>query len=165
MQSSNPVLVVDDDPDWREELRSALAEAGYECRVVADYEAGLNALRELRLLALILDLQLETERPENEDFMGWKLAQEAVDCDVPIIIVTGHPSVDRARRAFREYGVIDFLDKEHLSRRELTDRMSETVKASRQKRLSDQGKQTAVEKIREVFYGGGRIRLRDDGRE
>jgi DNA-binding NtrC family response regulator len=163
VQSLDRVLIVEDDPEWQEEVSSMLSEAGYDYELAADYETGLDALCKTRLLALILDLKLRTDPPENEDFVGWQLAQEALDRDVPIIIVTGHPSVTRARRAFRDYKVIDFLDKEHLTRQELIERVSEGIEASRRKQLSSGETQKAIEKIREIFYGGKRVSVKERG--
>ena len=160
MQSSDSVLIVEDDPDWQETLGAMLSEASYRCKLAIDYNGGLKELGKQRPLALILDLQLRTERPEDEDFLGWKLARQALELDVPIIVVTGHASVPEANKAFRKYKVIAFLDKGHLNKTELLARVAEGVEASRQKHLSDSEKQHALKRMRELFFRGGPIATR-----
>jgi DNA-binding NtrC family response regulator len=151
------ILIVEDDPDWQKELSSILSEAGYQCEIAEDYATGLESLRGHCPSTLLLDLQL-CKHNTNEEFLGWKLAKQALESSVPIIIVTGHPSVSGARKAFRDYRVIDFLDKEKLDREELERRVSEGVKASQEHSLSLPERERALEKLRERFYKGKSMR-------
>jgi len=158
MQSSGIVLVVEDDPDWQETLCEMLSKAAYSYKLATDYNSGLKELRKQDISALILDLQLRTEHPENEDFIGWSLAQQALERNVPIIVVTGHASVSEANKAFRKYKVIAFLDKGLLNETELLARVSEGVEASRQRKFSDSEKQRVFQQMQELFFGGKPIK-------
>lgn len=158
MSPSNLVLIVEDDKYWRDELVRILSDSGYRCIAACNYESGLDKLRNHHPFTLVLDLQLRNPHTEDEEFVGWKLAQEALEYDVPIIIITGHPSVARARKAFRVYKVIDFFDKADFNKGELIRRVSEGEKVSREKSLSSSAKQRAISELRRMFYGGEGIR-------
>ena len=153
------ILIVEDDPDWQNELQKMLSSTGYKSKISSNYGEAVDALDKERPSILMLDLKLK-EGESDEDLQGWKIAEIALEKDVPIIVVTGHPSVSRARRAFREYKVVDFLDKERLTKTELVIRVLEGIKASQQRQLSDPEKQKAIEKIKKIFYQGQRIKPR-----
>ena len=165
MQSPDLILIVEDDPDWQEMLSSMLSRAGYRGKLATDFNSGLKELGKERSSALILDLQLRTERPEDEDFLGWEFARQALELDVPIIVVTGHASVWEANKAFRDYGVIALLDKGQIGKTDLLERAAEGVETSRDKHLSGSEKQHALKKIRELFFGGKKITLRINKRK
>lgn len=150
MQSSDSVLIVDDQPEWLDRFNSIVSEAGYQCEVAGSYEDGLDALRR-RPSVLVLDLQLRAVRLSDEEFMGWRLAQQALLYNVPVVVVTGYGSIEDANRAFRKYRVVAFLDKGKLTKTELVARVAEGVKASLSALLSGDAKQSAVDKLQEVF--------------
>lgn len=52
------VLVVDDDPDWREALRLALEELGYEVALAHDGASALEALEHESFSVVLLDLRM-----------------------------------------------------------------------------------------------------------
>jgi DNA-binding NtrC family response regulator len=154
VQNQGTILIVEDDIDWQEELSSTLKSAGYECEIAGDYSTGLEKLRQNSPLTLVLDLQLRSDHLKDESFKGWELAQHALENNVPIVIVTGHPSVASARKAYRQYKVIDFFDKMSLDSEELIRRVSEGVEAAKESSLSINEKRKAVKKLREMFYQG-----------
>lgn len=158
MVSSDPILIVEDDPDWQDELCTILGAVGYKCEIAPNFESGLVKLVEHRPMTLVLDLKLRSDLPEDEGFLGWRLARQALELDIPIIIVTGHPSVARARKAFRDYKVIDFFDKLDMDKEELISRVSDGVKASQERTLTPALRQHALEQLRRMFYGGMPIR-------
>lgn len=59
------VLIVDDDPDWREFLRMALADLGYEAIEAADGEQALAALDRESVDVVLLDLNMPGMRGEE----------------------------------------------------------------------------------------------------
>jgi DNA-binding NtrC family response regulator len=162
MQLSNRLLIIEDEPDWQDELVSMLSEAGYDCKVAADYATGLDELNQHKPSALVLDLKLRTKQAEHEEFMGWKLAERALKQEVPVVVVTGHPSIARANRAFREFRVLAFLAKDSLTKEELTERVAEGVEVSRQRLFSGMEAEEAVAKIRDIFYRGIRIQIKKE---
>lgn len=55
---SRRILIVDDDADWREFLRLALEELGYEAVVAADGQEALDSLAQTRCGVMLLDLNM-----------------------------------------------------------------------------------------------------------
>ncbi len=55
---STRILVVDDDPDWRELLCTCLEDLGYAAVAARSGEAALERLREERFSVVLLDLRM-----------------------------------------------------------------------------------------------------------
>jgi two-component system response regulator HydG len=97
------ILIADDEPLFLKTTGELLTKAGYECRCVADARAALEALgRELFDLVLSDlnmpgNLQLELLR-----------AGRAQWPDVPLIVITGVPSLPTAVESLR-LGIADYL--------------------------------------------------------
>jgi two-component system chemotaxis response regulator CheY len=107
--SEGRVLVVDDEPDIRKSVRLILSKAGYEVIEAEDGEVGVKTVKSgenpLTLNAIICDL--------NMPKMG---GMEAIPYfrsqfpSVPVIVLTGAGTVDRATTLFKQ-GVVEFLNK------------------------------------------------------
>ena len=67
------VLVVDDDPDWRDAMRLSLEDLGYQVTLAHDGEGALAALKETHFSVVLLDLRMpglsgeEVSRAIGED--------------------------------------------------------------------------------------------------
>ena len=107
------ILVVDDEKNIREGLSEALALDGYEVALAADGEAGLRALENGDVDLVITDLKMP--KVSGEDLLKRVVSLYPA---VPVIILTGHGSIESAVVAMRE-GAYDFLTKpvnlDHLS--------------------------------------------------
>jgi DNA-binding NtrC family response regulator len=99
------LLVVDDDESARFALHDYLEQRGYEVEEAVSCQAGLAAFRAARPDAAILDYSLP-------DGTALELMPrlKALDSDVPLIVLTGHGSIDLAVQAIRE-GAEHFLTK------------------------------------------------------
>jgi len=107
--SEGRVLVVDDEPDIRKSVRLILAKAGYDVIEAEDGEVGVQTVKTgenpLTLNAIICDL--------NMPKMG---GMEAIPYfrsqfpSVPVIVLTGAGTVERAATLFKQ-GVVEFLNK------------------------------------------------------
>lgn len=95
------VLILDDEPPARRNLRNVLADVGVdEVREAGSIELALKALKEERPDVLFLDVELRGGRT------GFELL-DALDAEgIPAIFVTAHPG--HALRAFEERAV-DYL--------------------------------------------------------
>lgn len=95
------VLILDDEPPARRNLRNALADVGVdEVREAGSIEQAVKALKEERPDVLVLDVELRGGRS------GFELL-DALDAEgIPAIFVTAHPG--HAVRAFAERAV-DYL--------------------------------------------------------
>ena len=85
------VLVVDDDPDILEYLQDFLQAEGFEVTTLADPSLAVERIRDEVFHLVVLDLMMP--KVSGLDL----LAQiRAVDDDIAVIILTGHPSLDTA---------------------------------------------------------------------
>jgi CheY-like chemotaxis protein len=83
-QDHGLLLVVDDDPEWREALSDVLREEGYSIVVAADGAEALETLSRCDPLVVIADIQMP--------FMNGRQLLRRVRADdgrVPVIIVSG----------------------------------------------------------------------------
>src|SRR5262245_12606187 len=85
------VLVVDDDQDIREYLQDFLNAEGFEVTTLADPSMAVERIRDEVFHLVVLDLMMP--KISGLDL----LAQiRAVDDDIAVIILTGHPSLETA---------------------------------------------------------------------
>lgn len=118
MKTEDFVLIVEDDKDWRNIIKSLVKKNfGLNCRAANNYQSSMRLLKSAKPLVLILDLNLGKNKFNESNWGGWRLAEAAKDKRIPIIIVTGYPRDDRIARAFKDYKVVDFFDKRHLADR------------------------------------------------
>lgn len=99
------ILIVDDEPHLRDSLARALALEGHETGDAADGRLGLAALDGGGYDLAIVDLSM----PEMDGTEMLRRLKERGDA-IPVIILTGHGTVERAVSALRE-GAVDFLEK------------------------------------------------------
>ena len=101
----NRILVIDDDKDVCEVLARNLAEEGYDIAYELQGMDGVIQLRHSEFDAVILDLKLP-------DMYGTEVMKKirAVNREIPIIILTGYPSLDSAIETIRYQGV-DYIKK------------------------------------------------------
>ena len=85
------VLVVDDDPDILEYLQDFLQAEGFEVTTLSDPSLAVERIRDEVFHLVVLDLMMPK-------VSGLDLLQQirAVDDDIAVIILTGHPSLDTA---------------------------------------------------------------------
>ncbi len=85
------VLVVDDDPDILEYLQDFLGAEGFDVTTLADPSLAVERIRDEVFHLVVLDLMMPK-------VSGMDLLQQirAVDDDIAVIILTGHPSLDTA---------------------------------------------------------------------
>ena len=105
------VLIVDDQPNWRG-LFSDLLEEEYEVTSVGSYQEALKALdRDPPFQVAVVDIRLDDKDQSNEG--GLRLIERINDSGMPTksIIVTGYPSIQTSRRAFRDLDVSDYIEK------------------------------------------------------
>jgi EAL domain-containing protein (putative c-di-GMP-specific phosphodiesterase class I) len=99
------VLVVDDDPAVARALRRVLEAAGYTVSVVTGGQAAVEAITKAGFDVVISDIQMP-------GMTGVELlrAIRALDLDVPVILMTGVPTVETAIEAVN-LGALQYLPK------------------------------------------------------
>jgi DNA-binding NtrC family response regulator len=100
----NRVLVADDEEVFRRTTVEILRREGYEAEGVSDGLEGLQALLEKPFDLVVADLRMSG----NEDFAFVRNVSDK--CSVPMLIVTGYPSIDTAVSSVR-HAVVDYLIK------------------------------------------------------
>lgn len=104
--SSAHVLVVDDESDIRDLIKDILTDEGYGVTCAAD--AGeARAARESRKFDLIL---LDIWMPDTDGITLLREWSEDGGLDCPVVIMSGHGTVDTAVKATR-LGAFDFVEK------------------------------------------------------
>ncbi len=99
------VLIVDDEPIARSNLRHALSREGYDVDVAANGEEALEMLRRKEFDCIVTDLKME-----RMDGMQLLEAARDVAPETRFILVTGYATVDTAVRALKT-GAVHYLSK------------------------------------------------------
>jgi EAL domain-containing protein (putative c-di-GMP-specific phosphodiesterase class I)/CheY-like chemotaxis protein len=100
------VLLIDDDFSVRKMHAKVLSRAGFSVEAAASGAEALNMLeRGLRIGAVVTDLHMP-----GIDGLAFMKAVRKIDLDVPVIVVTGYPSLESAIRVI-EYGGFRYLTK------------------------------------------------------
>ncbi|MEN8693138.1 MAG: sigma 54-interacting transcriptional regulator [Desulfobacterales bacterium] len=99
------ILVVDDEESIRFTFEAFLSEEGYTVSSAADCGEGIALLREKDIALVFADIIL----PDRSGIELLKTARE-VDPNVPVIMITGAPSVDTATESLR-IGAFDYIVK------------------------------------------------------
>jgi two-component system nitrogen regulation response regulator NtrX len=102
---SEAILVVDDESGVRASLSGILADEGYRVEAVDSGEACLQALESRRFDLLLLDVWLP-----GIDGIETLSRVRALDPDLPVVVISGHSTIETAVRAVR-MGALDFVEK------------------------------------------------------
>jgi two-component system C4-dicarboxylate transport response regulator DctD len=103
--TTSPVMLIDDEQHIRVAASQALELAGFEVRAHERAETALAALDKNWPGAVISDIRMP-----GIDGMGFLAQSQAIDPDLPVILITGHGDVSLAVEAMRA-GAYDFIEK------------------------------------------------------
>ena len=119
------VLIVDDEENVRKLVRITLTKAGFDVIEAEDGEKGIAAIRSgdnpLVLDAIICDLKMP--KVNGMEAIAFFRSQFP---SVPVIVLTGHPTVEGASGLFKQ-GVVDYLVKP-VEPQKLIEAVSKAVK-------------------------------------
>ncbi len=103
------VLIVDDEENIRKLVRITLAKAGYDVIEAENGEKGIAAVRSgdnpLMLDVIICDLKMP--KVNGMEAIAFFRAQFP---SVPVVVLTGHPTVENASELFKK-GIVEYLVK------------------------------------------------------
>ncbi|MDQ7018828.1 MAG: sigma-54 dependent transcriptional regulator [Robiginitomaculum sp.] len=127
---SADILVVDDEEDIRELIGGILEDDGYEARTADGASSALMAISDRKPALVILDVWLQGS---ERDGIGVLEEVKALDPDLPVILISGHGTIETAVSAIRK-GAYDFIEKPFNSERLLlvVRRALETVQLRRE---------------------------------
>jgi CheY-like chemotaxis protein len=80
-----PILIVEDDPDFRDGLAEVLTSSGYAVVEAANGAEGLHAAREHRPAVILLDMLMPVM--DGARFRSEQLKDPAI-ADIPVIVIT-----------------------------------------------------------------------------
>ncbi|MBJ88939.1 MAG: transcriptional regulator [Woeseia sp.] len=104
--SASKVLVVDDEADIRALIEEILSEEGYEVTVAGDASEARRSKTLSRFDLILLDIWM----PETDGISLLHEWTEAGPLDCPVVMMSGHGTVDTAVEATR-LGAFDFVEK------------------------------------------------------
>jgi DNA-binding NtrC family response regulator len=119
------ILVVDDEPDIRELVRDILEDEGYQAGVAENAAAARESRRARRPDVTLLDIWM----PDTDGITLLKEWSEGGEMDTPVIMMSGHGTVETAVEATR-LGAYDFIEKP-LSMAKLLLTVKHALEASR----------------------------------
>lgn len=101
------ILVVDDERDIRELVAGVLSDEGYSCRTSGDSAGALEEIDRKRPSLVLLDVWLHGSPMDGLEVLD---AIKQREPDLPVIIFSGHGSIDTAVSAVSR-GAMDFIEK------------------------------------------------------
>ncbi|NHO31284.1 nitrogen assimilation response regulator NtrX [Acetobacter fallax] len=107
------ILIVDDEPDIRMLIEGILHDEGYETRVAGDSDSAIAAFRARRPSLVIQDIWLQGSKLDG---LGVLKVMQAEDPSVPVIMISGHGTIETAVAAL-QHGAYDFIEKPFQSDR------------------------------------------------
>lgn len=101
------IFIIDDDAEVSSLISSVLADEGYSAHTATNERDAIAAIKSDMPDLIFLDLWIE-----NDEEGGFKILDKLVNInsDIPIIIISGHGTIDIAMNALRK-GAFDFLEK------------------------------------------------------
>lgn len=100
------ILVVDDEPDIRGVVKDILEDEGFEVSLAENAEQARRARRDRRPDLILLDIWM----PDTDGISLLKEWSHGKELDVPVIMISGHGTVETAVEATR-LGAYDFIEK------------------------------------------------------
>ncbi len=111
------VLIVEDDPAWRQLLTETLEDMGLQADSAADARTAIAMLHQQAYVLAVVDMSLDPK--DHRDRGGFQVldALAAHEPPVPAIALTGYATVEMAVEALTRHRAVDFLRKETFQRR------------------------------------------------
>jgi phosphoserine phosphatase RsbU/P len=142
------ILIADDQPDLIDALRLLLKGEGIQMDAVTSPEAVVKAVESRTFDLLLMDLNYTgdtTSGREGIDLLG---RVQAIDSNLPVIVMTGWGSVDLAVEAMRR-GVRDFVQKP-WDNRQLVATLRAEIDEGRARRQRFEHEQRELEEARRI---------------
>ena len=104
---STEILIIDDNPDIRNILNDLIKDAGYKTRVAANYNQALIEIDKKLPDVAIIDVKLDKGDNDGIELLSHIKSKNK---DVPVIMISGHATVQIAVEAIR-LGAYEFIEK------------------------------------------------------
>jgi len=155
------VLVVDNDPDFRDTLSGVLADAGYTVRPAANEGEALAAVTQEPFDFALIDVRLHEEGEEDESGLSLAMAFRALNPQIRVILITGYVRTTQIVRAIRYHGVVDVIEKTPDVNKQILETIAKARKEAKRPRFERTGDATWLS----LFLAAGQpLRARARGR-
>jgi DNA-binding NtrC family response regulator len=106
------ILVIDDEPDFRNTLSGVLRDAEYTVRSAANEGEAWEAVTQESFDFALIDMRLHGDSEEDESGLSLAMALHLLNPKVCVILLSGYYTrIRQIVRAVRYYGVVDFIEK------------------------------------------------------
>jgi CheY-like chemotaxis protein len=111
MSNKGRILVLEDEQKWQDALGSILREAGFAADIAGSVAEAKKLLGESLYHLLILDISMLPGDIHNDEGLVFldELNEGNLLGAAAVIVLTGNPTIERLRKAFKRYKVADFL--------------------------------------------------------
>ena len=127
--NGSKVLVVEDDVNWRALYEEILGDAGWSAYCAVSYGEARGWLQRLDFEIAIVDLNLASSAAPEGNRDGFHLLRATRQRGVPAIVVSALGDPADVDRAYDEYGVFAFVEKEGFDRRNFRRLLEEARRA------------------------------------
>jgi len=126
---STRILIVEDDPGWREIYADILGGSGYELQFAVSYGEARGLLQRGQFGAAVVDLHLISSSDPEENRDGFAFLRVAATRRLPTIVVSALGAPDDIDRAYDELGVFSFVEKEVFDRKAFRQIVAEAIRS------------------------------------
>jgi DNA-binding NarL/FixJ family response regulator len=127
--SAAKILIVEDDSGWRDIYSDVLGQSGFELQFAVSYGEARGLMQRTRFQAAIVDLHLVSSSDPEENRDGFALLRVAAGRNLPTIVVSALGAPDDIDRAYDEFGVFAFVEKEAFDRKGFAQTVEEAVQS------------------------------------
>jgi two-component system nitrate/nitrite response regulator NarL len=128
IQPKGQVLIVEDDSRWRAIYADILAEAGYVLHTAISYGEARGWLQRTELALAIVDLHLISSAAPEDNRDGFWFLRAAHQRGLPTIVVSALGEPTDIDRAYEEFSVFAFVEKEGFDRRAFLATVNEAIR-------------------------------------
>jgi DNA-binding NarL/FixJ family response regulator len=127
--SGRRVLVVEDDAQWRRIYEELLADEGYAPYFAVSYGEARGWLQRVDFDAALVDLNLASSAAPEGNRDGFFLLRATRQRGVPALVVSALGDPADIDRAYDEFGIFAFVEKEGFDRRNFRRLLADAIKA------------------------------------
>lgn len=121
------LLIVEDDARWRDIYEDVLSDEGYVLHSAISYGEARGWLQREEIALAIVDLHLISSAAPQDNRDGFWLLRAAHQRRIPTIVVSALGAPDDIDRAYEEFNVFAFVEKEGFDRREFRTMIAEAI--------------------------------------
>lgn len=110
------ILIIEDDPNWQNDLRFYFENDGFYVEVVSSLEEGISKIKKELFHFITIDMRLDDDKDINpEQFEGWKLLEVIKKLRVqertPVMVITGYGVEYKELKNIKNMESLFFMEK------------------------------------------------------